>query len=121
VNNVSYLRWCETARIEYFRRVGLFTDGRPKGLGPILASVTCRYQRPLKYPDTVLVGSRVTAIGNTSFRMEHRIVSRALREVAAEADSAMVTVDYATGKSQRVPDDVREAIGRLERSRGSDL
>lgn len=60
------------------------------------------------------MGSRVTTIGNSSFRMEHRIVSRALREVVAEADSAMVTVDYSTGKSQRVPDDVRQAIAQLE-------
>jgi|SRR5581483_6893867 len=117
VNNVAYLRWCETARIEYMRRIGLYTEGPPQGLGPILASVTCHYRRPLKYPDTVAVGTRVTGIGNSSFRMEHRIVSRALGEIVAEADSAMVTVDYSTGKSQRVPDQVREAIAQLEKSR----
>jgi acyl-CoA thioesterase FadM len=46
--------------------------------------------------------------------MEHRIVSRCLRDVVAEAHSAMVTVDYATGKPQRVPDEVRQAIASLE-------
>ncbi|MFN7998244.1 MAG: thioesterase family protein [Bryobacteraceae bacterium] len=117
VNNVAYLRWCETARIEYLRRIGLFTELPPQGLGPILASVTCHYRRPLKYPDIVAVGTRVTSIGNSSFRMEHRIVSRALAEIVAEADSAMVTVDYSTGKPQRVPDPVREAIAQLEKSR----
>jgi acyl-CoA thioester hydrolase len=114
VNNVAYLRWCETARVEYLRRIGLFPELPPRGLGPIIASVTCHYRRPLKYPDTVAVGTRVTAIGNSSFRMEQRIVSRSTGEIAAEAETAMVTVDYATGKPERVPEQVREAIARLE-------
>jgi len=114
VNNVAYLRWCETARVDYLRHIGLFPRLPPQGLGPIIASLTCHYRLPLSYPDTVTVGTRVTAIGNSSFRMEHRIVSRALDEVAAEADSTMVTVDYASGKPVRVPDAVRETISELE-------
>jgi acyl-CoA thioester hydrolase len=114
VNNVAYLRWCETARVEYLRRIGLYPQLPPQGVGPILASLTCHYRQPLNYPDTVVVGTRVTAIGNSSFRMEHRIVSRATGELAAEADSAMVTVDYSTGKPVRVPADIRQAIVNLE-------
>lgn len=114
VNNVAYLRWCETARVQYLHRVGHFPDLPPRGLGPILASLTCQYRKALTYPDTVLVGTRVTRIGNSSFHMQHRIVSRSTGEVAAEAESAVVTVDYAIGKPARVPDDVRNAIARLE-------
>jgi acyl-CoA thioester hydrolase len=114
VNNVAYLRWCETARVEYFRAIGLSAPAPPQGLGPILARITCQYRRPLLYPDTVAVGSRVTAVGNSSIRMEHAIFSRATGEIAAESDSVIVTVDYSTGKSVRVPENVREAIARLE-------
>jgi acyl-CoA thioester hydrolase len=114
VNNVAYLRWCETARVEYLRRIGLFPELPPRGIGPILASLTCHYRRPLGYPDTVMVGTRVAAIGNSSFQMEHRMVSRATGEVAAEADSAMVAVDYTTGKPVRVPAAVRRAIAAIE-------
>lgn len=114
VNNVSYLRWCETGRVDYLRRIGLFPELPPKGLGPILASLTCHYRRQLKYPDTVEVGTRVSAIRNSSFRMDHLVVSRSLGEVAADVESTIVTVDYATGKSARVPEAVREAIARLE-------
>jgi acyl-CoA thioester hydrolase len=114
VNNVAYLRWCETARVEYFSRIGICPQSPPQGIGPILASQTCHYRRPLNHPDTVVVGTRVTAIGNSSFRMEHSIVSRAKGELAAESHSTIVTVDYATGKSVRVPEDVRQAIVHLE-------
>jgi acyl-CoA thioester hydrolase len=116
VNNVAYLRWCETGRIEYLQRIDLFPEMPPRGVGPIIASVTCHYRQPLRYPDTVVVGTRVTSIGNSSFRMEQRVVSRAKNEIAAEVESAMVTVDYSTGKPVRVPDAVREAIARIEKN-----
>jgi acyl-CoA thioester hydrolase len=114
VNNVAYLRWCETARVEYFHRIGLYPELPLKSLGPILASLTCHYRRPLNYPDTVLIGTRVTAIGNSSLRMAHAIVSRATGELAAESESVIVTVDYATGKPVRVPDEIRQAVAKLE-------
>lgn len=115
VNNVAYLRWCETARVEYLRRIGLFPDLPPQGVGPIIAAVTCHFRRPLKSPDTVTVGTRVTEICNSSFCMEHRIVSHAAAAVAAEAESRMVTVDYSSGRPVRVPEHIREAIARVER------
>ena len=113
VNNVAYLRWCETGRVEYLKRIGLWPDLPPRGIGPIVASVTCHYRRPLNYPDVVTVGTRVIAVGNSSFRMEQRVVARSSGAIAAEVESAMVTVDYATGKPVRVPDDVRRRIAAL--------
>jgi acyl-CoA thioester hydrolase len=117
VNNVAYLRWCETGRIEYLRRIGLFPELPPQGIGPIIASVTCHYRRPLKYPDSVAVGTRVTAVGTSSFRLGQRIIGRSAGAVAAEAESTMVTVDYSTGRSVPVPENIRAAIARLEKSR----
>ena len=114
VNNVAYLRWCETARVEYFRRIDLAAPAAPETIGPILATQTCHYRRPLNYPDTVVIGTRVTAIGNSSVRMEHKLVSRAAGEIAAESDSVIVTVDYATGRPVRVPEVVRRHIGQVE-------
>jgi acyl-CoA thioester hydrolase len=116
VNNVSYLRWCETARVQYLREIALFPELPPRDIGPILATVTCDYRRQLKYPDTVVLGTRVTSIGNSSFRMEHVVFSRATGEIAAEVDSCIVTVDYSTGRPVRVPDHIREAIARLEQN-----
>jgi acyl-CoA thioester hydrolase len=114
VNNIAYLRWCEEGRIQYLRRIELFPEGVPRGIGPIVASVTCHYRAPLNYPDTILVGTRIVRIGTSSFRMEHQIVSRASAKVAAEAEATIVTIDYATGAPVRVPDSIREAIARVE-------
>jgi acyl-CoA thioester hydrolase len=113
VNNTVYLRWCESARIEYLVRVGIWGIGHD-GIGPILANISCDYRRPLTYPDTVHVGVRVEKIGNSSFRMDHVVVSESLKVVAAEVRSTVVVVDYKRNKSVPVPEPVRAAIEKIE-------
>jgi acyl-CoA thioester hydrolase len=113
VNNTIYLRWCETARVEYLRRIGLWMIST-EGIGPILASISCDYRRPLTYPDTVEVGARVTRIGNSSFRMEHRVLSLGQKVVAAEVHSTIVVLDYQRQKAVPLPEAVRSAIEKIE-------
>ena len=114
VNNIIYLRWAETVRVKYLMRVGLWQWKRSDRIGPILASITCNFRRPLNYPDTIYAGARVVSIGNTSFRMEHRIVSATQKVLTADLDSTLVVFDYAAGKKARVPDEIRGAIQKLE-------
>lgn len=114
VNNLVYLRWCETARVEYLMRIGLWPSLPPAGIGPILASITCDYKRPLTFPDTVSIGTRVSRIGNRSFQMEHRVVSLGLDAVAAEVSSTLVILDYGRNQTVPVPEECRKAIADLE-------
>ncbi len=116
VNNVVYLRWCETARILYLEAIGLWELLRTIKVGCILAQLTCNYIKPVTFPDTVHVGARVTKIGNSSFKMEHAIFSETLGLVA-DADSTLVVYDYNVGKSCAMPAEVRAAIASLERQR----
>jgi acyl-CoA thioester hydrolase len=121
VNNTVYLRWCESARVEYLMRVGLWQVREGEGVGPILASISCDYKRPVTYPDTVRVGARVTKIGNSSFRMEHKVVSEAMGIVAAEVHSTVVVFDYCEKKTVRVSHETRSAIAKLEGQPGKSL
>jgi acyl-CoA thioester hydrolase len=114
VNNLAYLRWSETARVMYMERAGLWVPLPPQGVGPILASIHCDYRRPLNFPDTVDVGTRVTRIGNSSFTMEHRVVSRTLDAIAAEVKSTLVMLDYSRNEAVPVSAESRRIIGELE-------
>jgi acyl-CoA thioester hydrolase len=114
VNNVVYHRWFESARIAYFRRIGLMAGRDGRKVGPILAASSCNYRRPIVFPDSVHVGVRATRIGRTSLGLEHRIVSEAQGVVAAEGDSTAVFFDYAASRPHPVPDEVREAVQELE-------
>jgi acyl-CoA thioester hydrolase len=114
VNNVVYFRWFESARIAYFRRIGLIAERDGEDLRPILASSSCDYRRLIVFPDTVRVGVRATRIGRSSIGLEHRIVSEEQNALAAEGTSTAVFYDYAIGRPHAVPEHVRKAIEALE-------
>jgi acyl-CoA thioester hydrolase len=115
VNNTVYLRWFESARIAYFERMAILEPGAPSKVGPILASVSCRFKAPLTYPDTVEVGVRVSDVGEDRFTMVYRVWSRALERVAALGEGSNVSYDYEAGRKAPLPAAWREAIERIER------
>jgi acyl-CoA thioester hydrolase len=49
VNNARYLTWFESARIALLSWAGVLAD-RPREMGPILATTTCDFVRPLTFP-----------------------------------------------------------------------
>jgi acyl-CoA thioester hydrolase len=114
VNNTVYFRWMESARIAHGRRIGLFDVLKNDGIGPILASASCDYRRPVNFPDTVHVGIRVTRIGRTSISHEQRIVSHQQAAIVAEGTSTTVVLDYNTNRPYPVPESIRQAITALE-------
>jgi acyl-CoA thioester hydrolase len=113
VNNVVYFRWCETARIYYLERIGLFEMLEKERIGPIVASIGCNYRQPVTFPDTMHIGAAVSKIGKSSFKMDHKLVTEKLGHVA-DAESTLVVYDYTLNKPHPVPDHIRAAIARIE-------
>ena len=120
VNNVVFFRWWETARIAYCREIGLMRDDATLAIGTVLAAMECDFRRQLIFPDTVRIGSRLAGVGNSSVRIDHRLVSLEQIEVAAEAVSTIVAFDFESQQSLPVPADMRAAMRRLEGSREID-
>jgi len=120
VNNTRYFAWFEAARIAYFDRLQAAPGGAGAGLGevgPILASTSCDYLRPVVYPGAVRIGARVTEIGTSSLRMEYAVCRADTPEdLCARGTSVIVLVRYATLEKVRVPDEVRAAIAGLEKT-----
>ncbi len=114
VNNTVYLKWCETARVVYLGKIGMWQMIKNDGVGPILASISCDYRQPVTFPDTVQVGARVAKIGKSSFRMDHVIVSAAQNAVVAESHSTLVFIEYKHGKPLPLPQHLRQAMEQLE-------
>ena len=115
-NNVRFFRWFESARIAYFERIALQRQPSSKAVGPILAHASCDYLRPLHYPADLVVGARVSKIGNTSVAMEYQVcTSNALATPYAKGTGVVVLVDYTSGKKITVSDALRSAIDALER------
>ncbi len=118
VNNVVYFRWFETARTEYLQRIGLWSSFEQTRIGPILASAQCRFRRAVKWPDTVHVGTRTTALGDDRFTLEFAVISQGLGAVVASGEGLMVVYDYAGERKTSMPAAVRGALVALEASVG---
>ncbi len=72
------------------------------------------YRLPVKFPDTVRCAATVTSLGNSSYPMAYRLHSEAHGGLAAEGDSVVVMVNYGTGRSVPLSDELRSAIQDLE-------
>lgn len=116
VNNIYYLRYFEISRIHYFEEIGLNDLKAKTGIGPILAQTTCKYIKPLTYPDQVIIGARVNlSMGKSSFVMEHIIVSEK-EGVVATGEGVIVIYDYNNLEKAELPLLIKEAIQKIEKT-----
>ncbi len=123
VNNITYFRYFEDIRLAYFWELG-FKDEElfrntpsifsKEKIGPILASTSCEYKRPLTYPDILHVGGKVTDIEKKRFHMKYHVISEKHDSIAAESNATIVTYDYEKQKPVPVPSELRERIENLE-------
>ncbi|WFD29392.1 hypothetical protein MSPP1_000401 [Malassezia sp. CBS 17886] len=119
VNNVHYIRWFESARMELLERMTRplarslrddFALGRNTGV--ILASNYCRYRRPVMYPDTVLIGQAVEVPlkRDDRFMLKSVVYSVAQQAVVAEGEHDCVMYDYNAQRKSTFPPSFREAL-----------
>jgi acyl-CoA thioester hydrolase len=113
VNNVVYLRWVESARMDYFTRVD-FEDFSGKEVGPILGAVHCKYIFPLVYPDRVFLGTRAKDFQADRFTLETAIVSERHERLAALAEAVIIPYDYENRKKAGLPHELVSRIRQLE-------
>ena len=116
VNNVVYGRWFESARLAYFDQIGLMDRMASEKIGPIVARNVIDYRLPLTYPDTVKIAVGVTRLGNSSITIGYRLTSTAQGgKLAAEGETVMVMLDYASGAKVPLWPELRAKIEALER------
>lgn len=112
VNNTVYLRWCESARLIFFEHTGLIQTQKSTGIGPILASIQCRFRAPVLYPDTVSVHSTLTRMGTQDFELQHTIRSQQLQKIVAEVNERGVIFNYHAQQKADFPTEVAAAFHR---------
>jgi len=115
-HNASYLVWYEVARVEYLREyAGGYQALRDHGIEALVLESHCRYVVPAVFDDLLHVHTRCVGLRGARFRYEYAIV-RDDGTLMADGYTAHACVDSATLKPTRVPDWLRDAIGRVESS-----
>jgi acyl-CoA thioester hydrolase len=115
LNNAKYLTYFETARINYFTHLGLFTPGQSfMDIGVIMADVRVTFHAPVQYGMPIKVGVRISKLGNKSMTVEQNIVHAETDEALASGQVILVAFDYHTNKTLPIPKEMREVISNFE-------
>ena len=111
VNNVTYIRYFESARIVYFNQlnIGAEPDSHSKSdddkIKPIMATISCSFKRPLTFPDHITLGCRVSSMDAASgkFMLEHVVWSESQQVIAAIGEGLAMSYDYGALKRAPMP------------------
>lgn len=113
VNNVSFFKYIQASRVNYWDKIGLTESHKNTNIGPMLASCKCDFKKPLFYPGQVTILARVDFIKNTSFSICHQIIDEN-GEIAAEAQDIMVMFDFNRNEKVVFPIALKELIEKIE-------
>lgn len=63
----NYLRWFEKGRTEFLRQLGVpYTSIEDSGLYFPVAEVSCRYHRPARFDDVIIIETTLNALNRAS-------------------------------------------------------
>lgn len=114
VNNVSYIRYFESARIAYMEAMQMEANIKKYPIGPILSDIYCRYRRPVIYPDTLHVGTRISELQDFSFIMEYQAFSEQQNTVTTLGHCKIVMLDYRTNQKVAIKGEMLDKILTLQ-------
>lgn len=74
VYHSNYLVWFEVGRSELFRELDLpFTQFEEQGLGLAVIEASCRYRKPSRYDDDLVIITRLEHMSSRSARFNYHI------------------------------------------------
>lgn len=111
VNNLIYLGWSETARIQLFERLMDVTFEAEEG--PILGWQDCKYIFPMTYPDQALITAQVVELKTDRFEMVSKIYSVKYARIAAISYQSIIPYDYVNFKKIELPEHWKDKLKGL--------
>ena len=103
VNNAVFLTYIEDARIMYFKRWNVTEKKRSL----IVASIKIDYLSQIEHPSDLIVGQKISRIGNSSFDIQSAIFLNNDPKPAANSVVSCVCFDYEQSKSIPVYDEIK--------------
>lgn len=103
VNNGKYFDYFQEARILALQAMGC---NLLQPAGPILFNIGCTFLKPVLYPACITIEVSIHSPGRASFTMDYDLSQNQI--AMAEGSSKIVWVDYQQGKSQPLPQIIRD-------------
>lgn len=109
LNNGSYFRYLETARIDWFHSLG--QGPSPDGEGMVIVNAFCNFYRQLEYPGEVLLKMYVSDPARTTFESWSTMARVEAPEVICAAGGATtIWVDFPNQKALPLPQWLRTLV-----------
>lgn len=112
VNNVVYYSYFDTAVNLYLIEQGVLDIRSGETIGYVVES-SCRYDRPLAFPDLVRAGIRVAHLGRSSVQYELGLFRNDEMESSAEGRFVHVYVDRQSERPTPLSEAFRRALEPL--------
>ncbi|MFL5781104.1 MAG: acyl-CoA thioesterase [Thermoleophilaceae bacterium] len=114
MNNVEFLRFFETARIDWFAHVlPRHSPGSRQSFGFIFAECHIAYRAPAHFNDEIRTWIQPSEMKRSSIRLEFEMRVEADDRLVADGWGTLVGYDYEAGAARPLPDAVRDRVEPL--------
>ena len=103
INNAIYLSYIEDARLELLRRWEITQDGK----SVIVASIKIDYHKQVIHPTNLIIGQRVSRIGNKSFDITSVVFNDDTKESICKSIITIVCFDFSLNQTIQVYDTIK--------------
>jgi acyl-CoA thioester hydrolase len=111
MNNVEFLRFFETARIDYVRTIlPDHEPGRRSAFGFIFAECHIAYRSPAFFDDEIRTWIRPAELKRSSLRLDFEMRTESDGRLVADGWGVLVGYDYGAERPQPIPSELRARI-----------
>ena len=114
INHTAYLTYMETARVDTYVQLGFMGIDKNMNESTILANMEVTYLSQLSHPTSLIVGNRITRVGNKSYDLMSGIFLESGSFILCHAYFKLVSFNYKKNKTIVVPDIIRKNCRPLE-------
>ncbi len=104
VNNALFNTYFEEARISFLGEAGQMQDEFTEGKTFVLVKCTVEYLQQITFPSTVLVGTGIGKVGNSSISTLQALYDKDSKDLLGVAESTGVWFDINKQRPTRLPE-----------------
>lgn len=102
VNNLAYLAWFESMRVNYLRDYGITALG-PQDTSVVVKNLTAAYHAPMFLGDAYVGTARTVNFRNTSFTMAYAVWTPVDGKMICKFEATALAVQVAPHSTDKVP------------------
>ena len=114
INNAILVRYLESGRIDYFRRVCDVKLAEDDDNSFVIASLEIGFLQQVHHPANLDIATRISRLGNSSFDVDTLVFEQGKDQPLVTSRGICVWFDLKENSSRPIPEDIRETIIQFE-------